>query len=83
MRAMIILFTLLFIALPPDAQLWLVSLVRPLWMTQDGQAFLVGLLGATTGVMLWYAAGWNALARTLRRDDYAKADEAYQRRVRR
>ena len=83
MRVMIILGALLFILLPLDAQLWLVGLVRPLWMTPDGQAFLAGLLGATTGVLIWYAAGWNALARTLRRDDYHRADEAYQRRVRR
>jgi membrane protein DedA with SNARE-associated domain len=80
MRALIILLTLIFILLPPDAQFWLVGLLRDAWLSPTGQAFLVGLLGSTAGAMLFYAAGWNSLARQLHREDYSKADEAYRRR---
>jgi membrane protein DedA with SNARE-associated domain len=80
MRAMLIAFALLFIALPPDAQMWLAGFVRHLFTTDAGRSFLIGALGALTMAALWYAAGWNALARTLHREDYTKADEMYRRR---
>ena len=80
MRALIIFSTIAFIALPPDAQFWLVGLAREFWLSDRGQSFLVGALGALSMAALWYAAGWNSLARQLHREDYSKADEAYRRR---
>ena len=80
MRVLIIFSDIAFIALPPDAQFWLVGLAREFWLSDRGQAFIVGALGALTMAALWFAAGWNSLARTLHREDYGKADEMYRKR---
>jgi membrane protein DedA with SNARE-associated domain len=82
MRLTLTLFVLAFILLPPDAQFWLVGLLRGVWLSPSGQAFAAGALGATATAMIWYAAGWNALARHLHRDDYARADDALRKRRR-
>ena len=82
MRLTLTLALLLFIALPPDAQFWLVGLLRGVWLSPSGQAFLAGALGAMTMAALWYSLGWNALARQLHRDDYARADDALRKRRR-
>jgi hypothetical protein len=80
MRAMLIALTLLFLILPPDAQFWLVGIAREFWLSDRGQSFLAGAFGALAMTALWYAAGWNALARQLHRDDYRKADAALRER---
>lgn len=82
MRALLIVAVLVFVALPYDGQLWLLGLVRDVWLTPMGQAFLVGLLGATAGALVWYNIIWNALAYRIYLDDVAKAEDTYRRRRR-
>ena len=82
MRLTLALFVIAFIALPPDAQLWLVGLGREVWLSPSGQAFLAGALGATVTAMLWYAAGWNALADRIYYEDMQKARETLSKRRR-
>ena len=82
MRTLLIVLVLVFVALPYEAQLFIISLIRPLWLTTNGQALLAGLLGASLGVMVWYAAGWNALADRIYADDIAKANQSLAQRRR-
>jgi len=82
MRLTLALFVIAFIALPPDAQLWLVGIARLLWLTEPGQAFLAGALGATFAAMLWYAAGWNALADRIYHEDMSRARDTLSKRRR-
>jgi len=82
MRLTLIVAVLAFIALPADAQFWLVGLGREVWLSPSGQAFLAGAVGATLAAMLWYAAGWNALADRMYAEDMSKAREALGKRRR-
>jgi membrane protein DedA with SNARE-associated domain len=82
MRLTLIVAVIAFIALPPDAQLWLVGIARVIWLTEPGQAFLAGALGATVTAMLWYAAGWNALADRIYHEDMSRARETLSKRRR-
>ena len=80
MRVMIVFSAIGFVLLPPDAQFWIVGLMQPLFTTDAGRSFLIGALGALSMAALWFAAGWNSLARTLHREDYGRADEMYRKR---
>jgi len=82
MRLTLALFVIAFIALPPDAQLWLVGIARMLWLTEPGQAFLAGALGATVAAMLWFSLGWNALADRIYHEDMQKARDTLSKRRR-
>ena len=76
------ILALLFVALPYDAQLWLLSGLRVVWLTPEGRSVACGALGATVGAAFWYVMGWNSLAAQLRREDYTKADKMYKERMR-
>jgi membrane protein DedA with SNARE-associated domain len=82
MRLTLALFVIAFIALPPDAQLWLVGIARMLWLTEPGQAFLAGALGATFAAMVWFSLGWNALADRIYHEDMSRARETLSKRRR-
>ena len=73
---------LIFVILPYEAQIALLSLIRPLWLTPNGQALMFGAIGASLGAMVWYAAGWNGLADTLYREDLVKANQSLAQRRR-
>jgi hypothetical protein len=72
----------LFVVLPYDAQIAILSGLRLLWLTDGGRSVLLGALGATVTGALWYAAGWNALAAQLYREEAQRADDNYNRRRR-
>ena len=82
MRLTLIVAVIAFIALPPDAQFWLVGLGREIWLSPSGQAFLAGAVGATLAAMLWFSLGWNALADRMYAEDMSKAREALGKRRR-
>jgi hypothetical protein len=82
MRLLFFLMALLFVALPYDLQIWLLSLIRPLWLSQSGQALMFGALGASAAAMGWYSWGWNSLADTLYHEDLRKAEQSLQQRRR-
>ena len=74
MRLTLALFVIAFIALPPDAQLWLVGIARVIWLTEPGQAFLAGALGASFAAMVWYSLGWDAHVNLKRREAIERAE---------
>jgi hypothetical protein len=82
MRLILILMAIAFVALPLDIQLWIVGMIRPLWLSQSGQALMFGALGASAAAMGWYAWGWNSLADTLYHEDLRKAEQALTQRRR-
>jgi hypothetical protein len=82
MRLLIFLMIVGFVALPYDLQIWLLSLIRPLWLSPNGQALMFGALGASAAAMGWYAWGWNALADRIYADDIAKAQQSLAQRRR-
>jgi hypothetical protein len=82
MRLVLFLLVIAFVALPYDLQIWLLSLIRPLWLSPNGQALMFGALGASAAAMGWYAWGWNSLADTLYHEDLRKAEQALMQRRR-
>jgi hypothetical protein len=59
MRHLVVLAFVLFVALPYDAQLWLLGLI--LSLGDLGEGFVVGLgAGLVVAVLGVYNAGWNA-----------------------
>ena len=75
MRTTLILMALIFVILPYDAQIALLSLIRPLWLSSNGQALMFGAIGASVAAMGWYSLGWNALADSIYQDDIRKAEQ--------
>ena len=82
MRITILILFLLFALLPPDAQRWLVSLLRDMYMSQQGQSIGAGAVGASLAAMFWYGWGWNSAVDHVYREDIRRAEEALQRRRR-
>lgn len=80
MRVLLILLVIIFVILPPDAQLTAIGVVRDLWLTPAGRSFAFGLLGASLGALGWYALGWNHLAEQLYQEDLTKAQSTYKAR---
>ena len=82
MRLLLLIAVLAFIVAPLDAQLAAVGLLRGLWLSEDGRAFLWGVLGATILMMAWSTVLWNSFAHALYREDVERAKGAYERRKR-
>jgi hypothetical protein len=82
MRLLLLLAVVVFVVLPLDAQLVAVGLLRGLWLTDAGQAFLWGALGAAILMMAWSTVLWNSFAHALYREDVERAKGAYERRKR-
>ena len=75
MRLLIFFLVLGFVALPYEAQIAVIALVRPLWLSSNGQALMFGAIGASVAAMGWYSLGWNALADSIYQDDIRKAEQ--------
>lgn len=73
MRLLLILACLLFAALPYEAQLAIVGVLRSLPVE-----FWVGLFGMSLGGAFWYSLGWNSLAAQQRDQAVEKAEQQYQ-----
>lgn len=82
MRTVIPFVVLAFLFLPLDAQLWLIEIVRGLWLTTEGRAVCLGVLFACLTAAWWHAAGWNAQAEYLYREDVQRAKDTYEKRRR-
>jgi hypothetical protein len=77
MPLLLVFLALAFAALPLDAQLWLIGLLRSLPPEVWG-----GVSAGTITAMFWYSLGWNALATAQYREDIARAEDALQKRRR-
>jgi len=53
MRTVIPFVVLAFLFLPLDAQLWLIEIMRWLWLTTEGRAVCVGVLAACLTTCGW------------------------------
>lgn len=82
MRTLLIGLTVIFVALPYDAQLALLSPLRMLWLTDSGRMVGLGLLGGAVACLLFYNAIWNQAVRAIYEEDLKKAEESYRRRKR-
>ena len=82
MRTLLVFAAVAFALLPYDAQLWLLSGLRDAWLTDGGRSVLIGLAAGCLPALFFYAAGWNALAARLYRDDVGRAEKAYKERQR-
>lgn len=72
MRLLLILACLLFAALPYEAQLAIVGVLRSL-----PPEIWLGALGSSLAAMFWYSLGWNSLAAQQRDQAVEKAEQAY------
>jgi len=82
MLIMLILTVVIFVVLPYDAQMLVIDLLRPLWLSDGGRAILIGLVAGSVPMLVAYTLGWNALAAQIYHEDMSKADDAYRRRRR-
>ena len=66
------------------AQLWLIEMLRGLWLwlTTEGRAVCLGGLVACLTAAWWHAVGWNAQAENLYREDVQRAKDTYEKRRR-
>lgn len=74
----LIIFAVLgFVALPYDAQIWVLAQLRAV-----PPEVWYGAAGSAAAGSVIYSAGWNGLAAQLHREDVSRADEALQKRRR-
>ena len=77
MKLLLIILAIIFCALPYDAQIGVIAFVQWIIATQPKALLIVAALGWPA---LWYARGWDALARRQWREERDRADATYQHR---
>lgn len=82
MLLLLFILAVLFVLLPLDAQLWLLSGVRLIWLSDEGRMLALGGIGATVTALFWYAVGWNALAYKVYLEDMTRVEDTYRKRRR-